>query len=93
MTLTKVTARDRKVVNRKMGRLGLAFHDSPGLALASILDVLAAYGLAFELMYQPKTGRTVNVLRRDGREVANSLLVVETHEMQTGRIELNAYLS
>lgn len=92
--MTKLDSKARRKANRSLGPLGLRFHETPGLALAAILEALEGHGLSFGLVFQPKTGRTTNVLKLDGQEVANSLLVVETHEMEvTGRVELNAYLS
>jgi len=90
----KLTAKTRKQVNRSLGKLGLRFHKSPGLALAAILDALEPAGLSFGLEQQPKTGTTRILVKLGGREVSNSLLVVQTHEMEvTGRVELNTYLS
>jgi hypothetical protein len=92
--MTKLDSKTRRKINRKLGELGLVFHNSPGMALAAILDAMEPFGVSFDQMFQPKTGRTTNIVKVDGREVGNSLLVISTHEMEvTGRVELNTYLS
>ena len=92
--MSKLEAKTRRMVNRSLGKLGLMFHETPGLALTAVLDVLQTEGLSFGMTYQPKTGTTRNTVLRGEVEVANSLLVVQTHEMEvTGRVELNCYLS
>jgi hypothetical protein len=89
----KINAKTRAKLNRSLGKLGLKFHDSPGLALSAVLEALHPEGVSFGLIFQPKTGRTRTLPKLNGVEVTNSLLVVETHHMSTGRVELNAYLS
>ena len=91
--MIKLDSKTRRTLNRSLGKLGLRFHRTPGLALAAILEVLEASGLAFGMIFQPKTGTTKTIVTRDGVELY-SLLVVQTHEMEvTGRVELNTYLS
>jgi hypothetical protein len=92
--MSKLEAKTRRKLNRSLGKLGLRFHETPGLALAAVLNALQTEGLSFGLTYQPKTGTTRNTVLRGEAELSNSLLVVQTHEMEvTGRVELNCYLS
>ena len=61
--------------------------------LAAILEALEPFGIAFGMVYQPKTGTTRNVVTLEGQEVTNSLLMVQTHEMQMSKgVELTSYL-
>ncbi len=90
--MVKLNSKTRRALNRSLGKLGLRFHETPGLALAAILEVLEEAGLAFGMLFQPKTGTTRSIVRQ-GEVELYSLLVVQTHEMPSGRVELNTYLS
>lgn len=93
----KLAAKTRKQINRGLHGLP-TFHKSAGLAFAAALEVLAPHGLWAGLNFIPKTG-TVRLIVSHGKpetagEVENSLLVIQTHEMEsTGRIELTTYMS
>ena len=89
----KINAKTRAKLNRSLEGVG-TYHATPGMALAAVLEALQSVGAAFGAVFQPKTGRTTNVLTLDGAEVSNALLVVATHEMTvTGRVELTTYVS
>lgn len=96
--MTKLASKIRHKVNKGLHGLP-TYHDSPGLALAAVGEVLETEGLWFGMVWVPKTG-TVRVTVMTGkpdtseeREVSNSLLIVQTHEMPSGRVELTSYLS
>lgn len=89
--MEKLDQKIRKKVNDRLRELG-AYYKSPGLALCYALEVLEGFGLSFGLVYVPKTG-TTRVLINGESEIENSLLIVQTHEMQSGNIEALFYLS
>jgi len=88
----RIDSKTRGRLNRALSALG-NYHASPGMAYGATLDVLAPEGLFGELEFVPKTGTTRVVIQGEGGEIKNSLLVLGTHEMRSGRIELTAYLS
>lgn len=93
----RLNAKIRRKFNRKLSDLP-TYHETVGLALASVLAVLEPAGLSFAPVFVPKTGRvTLPLLEGDDeseREIENSVLVIQTHEMtRSGRIELTTYLS
>ncbi|MGE3483455.1 MAG: hypothetical protein AB7L09_01860 [Nitrospira sp.] len=93
MKLDKST---RNKLNARLAALATHF-PSPGLALAAALGVLETEQLWFDAIFAPKTG-TVRVTVLTGppespSEVRNSLLIMQLHEMESGRVELVSYLS
>ena len=96
--MARVDSKTRSKINRRLMSLP-TYHETPGLALAAVLEVLEAFGLWVGMVWVPKTG-TVRVTTMTGqpdtseeREVDNSLLILQTHEMPSGRVELTSYMS
>jgi len=89
----RLNAKTRRKANKELDKLNRQLHESPGLALAAILEALEAFGLTFGMLFQPKTGTTRSVLLLGSEEVSNALLSVQTHEMRSGRVELTAYVA
>jgi hypothetical protein len=94
----KVDRKTRNRANKALRALPL-FHETPGLAYGAALDALAPEGLWAGLAWVPKSG-TVRITLMTGRpdtpeerEVDGSLLILQTHQMPSGRTELTAYLS
>ena len=96
--MTKLLSKTRNKINRQLTKLP-TYHESPGLALAAVEEVLEPHGLWMGMVWAPKTG-TVRVTLMTGqsgtneeREIENSLLIFQTHEMPSGRVELTTYMS
>jgi len=94
----KLNRKLRNLANKGLQALP-TYHESPGLAFAAAIDAIAPAGLWVGLTWVPKTG-TVRITVMTGqpdtdaeREVDNSFLILQTHEMSSGRVELTAYMS
>lgn len=88
----RLNAQDRKKMNARLASLA-TFHATPGLALGAVQEVLDTFGVAFGMIFQPKTGSTRSIVEREGEELSNTLLCIQTHEMESGSVELATYLS
>lgn len=96
--MTRLLSKTRSKINRKLTALP-TYHETPGLALSAVLEVLEPFGLWVGMVWVPKTG-TIRVTVMAGQpdtaeetEVSNSLLILQTHEMPSGRVELTSYMS
>jgi len=94
----RINRKSRNRVNRGISKLPV-FHETPGLALSAVTSVMETEGLWIGMVWVPKSGTIrVPVMQgnpdtSDDQEISNSFLIVQTHEMPSGRIELTSYLS
>ncbi len=96
---TKIDAKTRKMINSELVMLCKTYHDQ--IPLTEIFDILKKNniiaiqedGTPFEGFLMGNNSSTTIDLTIDGKNVNNSILSLSWYKMESGRFEINTYLS
>ena len=99
MEETKIDTKIKKVINSELVTLCKTYHDQ--IPLTEIFDILKKNnviaiqedGTPFEGFLMGNNSSTIFDLTFDGKNVNNSILSLSWYKMESGRFEINAYLS